>query len=93
MATTKEIEDLKSSWESDPCWDIEDTEGFEDHYDELLAFHHRKILEWQQRAEQKVRDKAVALGCPGNPRLAEYVMSLEDQIDRIEKRLEKLENA
>lgn len=33
-----EIEALKENWLSDPCWDIEDTEGFEAHYGELYAF-------------------------------------------------------
>jgi len=31
MKSEQEITALKVNWKSDPCWDIEDTEGFEDH--------------------------------------------------------------
>jgi hypothetical protein len=34
----EEINRLKENWLSDPCWDIEMTEGFETHYIELKAF-------------------------------------------------------
>jgi len=32
MKTVEEIDALKRNWYDDPCWDIYDTEGFEDHY-------------------------------------------------------------
>lgn len=38
MKTTEEINELNRNWASDPCWDIEDTEGFEDHYEELKEY-------------------------------------------------------
>lgn len=38
LKSRAEIEALKENWLSDPCWDIEDTEGFEAHYGELYAF-------------------------------------------------------
>lgn len=91
--TLEEIADLKASWEADGTWDIEDTEGFEDHYDELLAYRHKRILEWRQKEIQKTKDKAADLGCAGNLKLAKYVMSLEDRIESLDKRLERLENA
>ena len=28
MKIQEEIDELKRQWEKDPCWDIEDTEGF-----------------------------------------------------------------
>lgn len=93
MKTIEEIADLKSQWSSDPHWDIEETDGFEAHYNELLAYRRQKELEWLQKAEQEVRDKAAFIGCPDNLQLARYVISLEDQIARLEERLEKLENA
>lgn len=50
--TRSEIEALKANWLSDPCWDIETTEGFEAHHDELLAFRKQTeaphIQRWQQ---------------------------------------------
>ena len=36
--TANEIAELKRGWSADPCWDIEDTEGFEAHRDELKTF-------------------------------------------------------
>lgn len=52
--THEEIEKLKASWLNDPCWDIEDSEGFEVHKEELLAYR----LEVQAEREQirKERD-------------------------------------
>jgi hypothetical protein len=88
MKTMSEIEDLKSQWESDPCWDLEDTDGFEDYEDELLAYRKQKEIEWKQKAKQKVRDKAAELGCPENLKLAEYVMSLEWRLEKLEGRSE-----
>lgn len=45
--TNEQIEALKINWSKDPCWDIEDTEGFEDHHGELLA--------WRLDLEEKYR--------------------------------------
>jgi hypothetical protein len=78
------IEDLKSQWEADPCWDIEQTEGFEAHRDELKSYRKQKEIEWWQSSMQKIKDKADKLGCPDNLKLAEYVISLEERIDRLE---------
>lgn len=36
--TARDIANLKKEWLSDPIWDIEDTEGFEEVRDELKAF-------------------------------------------------------
>lgn len=46
--TIKEIEALKANWVKDPCWDIEDTEGFELHREELRAFNQQKQKEWSE---------------------------------------------
>lgn len=46
--TPEEIADLKKSWKSDPCWDIEDTEGFEAHRDELRLYHEEQVREWER---------------------------------------------
>ena len=37
MATQDEIEKLKKNWLADPCWDIEDEDGFCEHREELLG--------------------------------------------------------
>ncbi len=57
MATNIELEELKQSWKKDPCWDIESTEGFEEHIEELLEFS-RKTKEEAEEAfhVQRIKD-------------------------------------
>lgn len=38
MKTREEVEALKRDWAKDPCWNIEETEGFEEYRDELFDF-------------------------------------------------------
>jgi len=54
MATQDEIEKLKKNWREDPCWDIELTEGFEEHLVELLAFRKEHDIEVQQKKEDRI---------------------------------------
>jgi len=49
------IEQLKQEWLQDPCWDLEDTEGFEEFRTELLAFRLSKEAERKQEREIKER--------------------------------------
>lgn len=53
----EEIEQLKTSWEFDPCWDIEDTEGFEAHRDELRVFHLQTDLDDHIAQLEKLRER------------------------------------
>lgn len=46
----EQIEELKRQWLSDPSWDIEDTDGFEAHRQELYVF--RLETENKQLREQ-----------------------------------------
>lgn len=52
-----EIESLKRGWSDDPCWDIEGTEGFEEHREDLLAYRHQCEAEWV--AKQTEREIAI----------------------------------
>lgn len=38
MKTKEEIDELKRQWQLDSIWDIENTEGFEEHAEELKSF-------------------------------------------------------
>lgn len=58
MATQEEIEKLKKSWLNDPCWDIEDTDGFEEHHDELLLFRQERDAEYEKREEARIARRA-----------------------------------
>ena len=85
-----EVFELKQQWKADPSWDIEDTEGFEAHHDELLAFRMECEAEWEQQDKTRLEKRAVSLGCPGNLDLARYVENLESRIKRITDRLEQI---
>lgn len=84
MKTPEEVEALKRSWKQDPCWDIEDTEGFGDHYDELKAFSDQQHQIWEERRTRNMEKKAEELGCPGNVALAAYVERLEVRLTTLE---------
>ena len=53
--TTEELDALKSNWAHDPCWDIEDTPGFEDHKEELIAW--RKDQKRKHAIARKVHEE------------------------------------
>ncbi len=81
------LEELKWHWKADPCWDLEDTGGFEAHREELLQFRVQCETEWEQQRVRRLSAKAVALGVPGNLALAEYVERLETRMRRLEAHL------
>jgi chromosome segregation ATPase len=92
--TRAEIEHLKQNWLDDPCWDIERTEGFEDHHDELKAFHDG-ITEKRRQKDQAEHEARIAAldtkaGLGGNRALAEYIISLEDRIATIDRYTDRL---
>lgn len=49
IKTDEEIQALKDNWVKDPSWDIEKTEGFEEHEDELLQFHNEMNAKWTEK--------------------------------------------
>jgi len=60
--TAVQVEELKQQWKRDPCWDIEDTEGFEAYHDELLAFSEQHEAEcevkvWLSELKDELRDE------------------------------------
>jgi hypothetical protein len=58
MATQNQINDLKANWLKDPCWDIENTEGFEDHEEELLSYRKEVEAEWDAKHKAKAEKRA-----------------------------------
>lgn len=61
--TREDIEKLKRDWESDPCWDIYDTEGYEEYRDELVTFQRECEAKWEKRRQDE-RAKLASLICP-----------------------------
>ena len=86
--TKDEIDKLKWDWNCDLCWDIEDTEGFEAHVNELKAHHDACRAKWDA-AHNAEREAAIAdvehqIGISGSRKLAEYIIGLEAKIQRID---------
>ena len=102
MKTQEQVTQLKRDWEGDPNWDLEETEGFEEHREELLAYRLAKEAEWEAAHQKRLLDKAEKLGCPGNVTLAAYIenlewrifsshaMGIQHQLDGLERRLDRL---
>lgn len=78
-----EIENLKRDWASDPCWDIEDTAGFEVWHDDLLAWRQEYEAELNRRETLRVGLKTAELGI--SAALLEYIEHLEWRIAQLEK--------
>lgn len=80
MKTRKEVESLKAGWLRDPCWDIEGTEGFEEHEKELLAFRRATEARWAAKAAERqaaLDAEADQLGVRGLLRLVRQVEALQ----------------
>ena len=57
--TRQDIEKLKKDWLKDPCWDIEDTEGFEACREELRVYREEQEAIWDAQAEKRIIEKRV----------------------------------
>ncbi|MCX6217570.1 hypothetical protein [Spirosoma sp.] len=88
MKSPQDIEELKRDWRSDPCWDIEVTEGFEDHHDELLAYRKAHEAERSAAYEAEVTEEMASMGIT-NRSTYDYLKKLETNIDKIFSILER----
>lgn len=89
LKTTAELDALKVNWMADPCWDIEDTEGFEAHYTELHDWRVEVEQEQERQRNDILRLKIAELNC--SKQTAEHVMSLERRLAALEAANEKLQ--
>lgn len=89
--TRQEIEELKAGWASDPCFDIEDTEGFEDVRDELIDFKNQKEFEWEEARMTRIRRMAEEFGFViGGDGMYDVQKSTHVEPRRFVERMEKL---
>jgi hypothetical protein len=86
MKTKDEIEYLKQNWCYDPCWDLENTEGFEEYKTDLLDYRISKEVEWSRISKKELWLKAHKMGLGDNLVLAEYILKLESKIEYLEQR-------
>jgi hypothetical protein len=88
MATQDEIEQLKKSWKKDPNWDIEDTEGFEEHRDELIAYRKELEIEYQHNEEERIARRArvveidTGVALSGAAQAIETFAEIENEVER-----------
>lgn len=87
--SSKEITELKQQWLADPCWDIEDTEGFEAHAQELKEFRREMEAEWAADRREKLAVYMQAVGL--DPSLVAH-QKLAERLRMLESRLAKLED-
>lgn len=87
--TLEEIEQLKHSWAADPCWDIENTEGFEDHADVLWVYRLQMEEKWSAQAQEKKnaarQQLSKVIGGCDNLALLDYFIDLERRIKALEE--------
>lgn len=88
MKSREEVEQLKQSWKEDPCWDIEETEGFAEYNEELLEYRLKCEAIWDSNAKEKdlqIDAKAKELGIEG---LYRIILDLQNKIERLEEIVE-----
>jgi len=79
--TAADLDNLKAQWLCDPCWDIEDTEGFEQWKDELREFRLMVEARWENESNARLLGLANALGC--SPQVAQKIVEMRERLDRL----------
>jgi len=88
--TIQEVEKLKANWKNDPCWDLYETEGFEEYRDELKNFQEECEKEWENQRitkEMRLDMGAESLGVQGLYRL---ILEHKALLDRHQRAIEAL---
>ena len=88
IRSADDIQSLKKNWANDPCWDIEDTEGFEAHYDELKVYRLEMEAKWsaeyearKQKENELLQAEFDKIGILG---LLKIVKDLKDRVGDLE---------
>ena len=77
-----EVEILKANWLADPCWDLYETEGFEEYRDELRKYQEEHALALSyDREQEEEREKLEAenLGLYGLFKLINHCASMAER--------------
>ncbi len=93
MKTVAEVEALKQNWLRDPCWDIEDTDGFEDYREDLINFRQSIERRWAEQKHNRLQETSERIGVPGNLTLAEYYERLENRLEQLEEEIDNLKQS
>lgn len=65
MKTRAEIDELIARWLEDPDWELEESDGFEDYKDELLAVRQKHEAEWRAQEIAAPPNLVFAAQTPG----------------------------
>ncbi len=98
MKTRDEVESLKENWRGDPCWNLPETEGFEEYREELLFYqfgceahwraeHRAEILKVAERFGVRMGDDVTVVDVPT---FGEAMKGLLDSVDRLHLEVVKL---
>lgn len=85
VRSVDELDTLKAAWLEDPCWDIEETSGYEVWYDDLLVWRKEIEAENEMNERERVGLKTAELGI--NAALLAYIERLEFRIAQLEKQI------
>lgn len=88
MKTQEEIQSLKLDWFNDPCWNLEETEGFEEYREELKEYRLRCEHKWEDGYRKRIEKRAQELNC--SIELIGYIERLEWQLKDMEQKLDRL---
>ncbi len=91
MRTKEDIEDLKRNWQIDPCWDIEETEGFEDHKLELQNFRYIHEQRETDIYNKDLEQYAYKIGT-GSTKLAEHIRGMKTTIEELKEEIYRIKH-
>lgn len=81
-----------ANWANDPCWPLEETEGFEEYRPALMAVRKAYEVMWGHQIRLQLIDKAERIGMPGNAVFAQYCIGLEEKVQILTNRVDELLN-
>jgi hypothetical protein len=84
------VEKLKADWLRDPCWDIEDTEGFEGYRDHLAAFATEQRARWAREQAQRQQTEREAQPAYWLKELVTEIKTMNAHLASIDGRLSLL---
>lgn len=76
IPSPEDVARLKESWVKDPCWDIEESVGFEMYREELEAFAAAKKAEWAAARQKGLEARAKIAGLP---------MHIHEKVEQMEQ--------
>ena len=83
--TQIEITALFNHWKADPCFDLESTDGFEAYREQLTGMRREYEERCAREARQRLMNKSIAIGIPGNLTLTAYIQSMEERLGQLEQ--------